>query len=92
MHLFLAAVERKVLAQLPRFPSGARLRRRFSIVHPERERNTPQFLLEFFTNESTSLKVSDDQVITQAIKSLCAGPLHNHLVREQDKIVSELYE
>jgi hypothetical protein len=47
-HLFLAAVEREVPAQLPRFPGGARLKRRFSVVHSERERNTPQFLLEFF--------------------------------------------
>jgi hypothetical protein len=54
MHLFLAAVERKVLAQLPRFLGGARLRRRFSIMHLERERNTPQFLSEVFTNEITS--------------------------------------
>jgi hypothetical protein len=37
-------------------------------------------------------KVSDDQVITQAIKAPCAGPLHSHLVREQSKIVTELYE
>jgi hypothetical protein len=37
-------------------------------------------------------EVSDDQVITQAIKALRAGPLHSHLVRERPKIVSELYE
>jgi hypothetical protein len=36
--------------------------------------------------------VLDDQVITQAIKALRAGPLHNHLVREWPKIVPELYE
>jgi hypothetical protein len=39
-----------------------------------------------------ALELSDDQVIAQAIKALCAGPLHSHLVREQPKIVSELYE
>jgi hypothetical protein len=37
-------------------------------------------------------KVSDDQVIVQAIKALWAGPLHSHLVREWPKIVMELYE
>jgi hypothetical protein len=36
--------------------------------------------------------VSDDQDIAQVIKSLRAGPLHNHLVRERPKIVVELYE
>jgi hypothetical protein len=35
--------------------------------------------------------VSDDQIITQAIKALRVGPLHNHLVREWPKIVPELY-
>jgi hypothetical protein len=37
-------------------------------------------------------KVLDDQVIAQAIKVLCAGPLHKHLVRKWPKIVPELYE
>jgi hypothetical protein len=36
--------------------------------------------------------VSDDQVITQAIKALMVRPLHNHLVREMPKTVSELCE
>jgi hypothetical protein len=36
--------------------------------------------------------VSDEQVIAQAVKALRAGPLHNHLVRERPKIVSELYD
>jgi hypothetical protein len=37
-------------------------------------------------------EVSDDQVIVQAIKALCVGPLHSHLVRERPKLVPELYE
>jgi hypothetical protein len=36
--------------------------------------------------------ISDDQVITQTIKALCARPLHSHLVRERPKTVVELYE
>jgi hypothetical protein len=36
--------------------------------------------------------VSDEQVIAQAIKALRIGPLHSHLVREQPKIVLELYD
>jgi hypothetical protein len=39
-----------------------------------------------------ALEVSDDQVIVQAIKALCAGPLYSHLVRERPKIVLELYK
>jgi hypothetical protein len=37
-------------------------------------------------------EVSDDQVITQAIKALRVGPLHSHLVRERPKTVPEPYE
>jgi hypothetical protein len=92
MHLFLAAVETKVLAQLPRFPGRARPRRRFSIMHPERERTLPNFYRRFLQMKSQAPEVSDNQVITQAIKALRAGPLHNHLVRERPKIVPELYE
>jgi hypothetical protein len=39
-----------------------------------------------------ALEVYDDQVIVHAIKDLCTGHLHNHLVRDRPKIVSELYE
>jgi hypothetical protein len=42
--------------------------------------------------KAQTLEVSDDQVITQAIKALRAGPLHSHLVIEWPKTVSELYE
>jgi hypothetical protein len=42
--------------------------------------------------KAQALEVSDDQVITQAIKALRAGPLHSHLVRQQPKAVAELYE
>jgi hypothetical protein len=37
-------------------------------------------------------KISDDQVITQAIKARCAGLLHSNLVRERPKTVPGLYE
>jgi hypothetical protein len=36
--------------------------------------------------------VSDEQVITQAIKAIRAGPLHSQLVRERPKTVPELYD
>jgi hypothetical protein len=42
--------------------------------------------------KAQALKVSDDQVIAQAIKALCAGPLRSHLVRGWSKIVLEHYE
>jgi hypothetical protein len=42
--------------------------------------------------KAQALEVSNDQIIAQAIKALRTGPLHSHLVREQPKTVSELYE
>jgi hypothetical protein len=42
--------------------------------------------------KAQALEVSDDQVIAQAIKALRVGPLQSHPVREQPKIVLELYE
>jgi hypothetical protein len=61
-------------------------------VCSERERDTPQFLPEFFAAEGPSSGSIDDQVISQDIKAMCAGPLHSHLVREHPKTVLKLYE
>jgi hypothetical protein len=59
----------------------------------QREKETlPNFYQRFLQMKARAPDVSDDQVIAQAIKALRAGPLHNHLVREQLKTVSELYE
>jgi hypothetical protein len=47
----------------------------------QREKETlPNFCWRFLHMKAQALEVSDDQVITQAIKALCVGPLHNHLV------------
>jgi hypothetical protein len=50
------------------------------------------FYQRFLQLKAQTSKVSDDQVIDHAIKALRTGPLHYHLVREQLKIVLELYE
>jgi hypothetical protein len=44
MHLLLTMAQRKVPAQFLGLPSGARHRRRFSILHSARKRNSAQFL------------------------------------------------
>jgi hypothetical protein len=59
----------------------------------QREKETlPNFYRRFLQLKAQALKVLDEQVIAQAINALRAGPLHSHLVREQPKIVSALYE
>jgi hypothetical protein len=59
----------------------------------QREKETlPNFYRRFLQLKAQALKVSDDQVIAQAINALRTGSLHNHLVREWPKTVLELYE
>jgi hypothetical protein len=52
----------------------------------------PNFYIRFLQLKAQALEVSDNQVIAQARKALCVGPLHSHLVRERPKSVAELYE
>jgi hypothetical protein len=59
----------------------------------QREKETlPNFYWRFLQLKAQAPEVSDEQVITQAIKAVHAGPLHSHLVRERPKTVPELYE
>jgi hypothetical protein len=59
----------------------------------QREKETLlNYYRKFLQMKAQALKVSDDQVIAQAIKALCAGPLRSHLVRGWSKIVLEHYE
>jgi hypothetical protein len=56
------------------------------------ERETlSDFFGRFLRLKVQALEVSYEQVITQAIKALCMGQLHNHLVRERPKTLEELY-
>jgi hypothetical protein len=59
----------------------------------QREKETvPNFYRRFLQMKAQASNVSDDQVIVQAMKALCAGPLYSHLVQERPKTVPELYE
>jgi hypothetical protein len=49
-------------------------------------------LWRFLHLKAQALEVSDDQVITQAIKELHAGYLHSYLVREHLKTLEESYD
>jgi hypothetical protein len=59
----------------------------------QREKETlPNFYRRFLQLKAQALEVSNDKVITQAIKALCVRPLHSHLVGERPKTVPKLYE
>jgi hypothetical protein len=63
------------------------------LPYAQREKATlPNFYQRFLQLKAQALEVSDDQVISQAIKALQVEPLRNHLVTERPKIVPELYE
>jgi hypothetical protein len=63
------------------------------LSYVQREKETlPNFYWRFLQLKAQAPEVSDEQVIAQAIDALRVGPLHNHLVREWFKTVSELYE
>jgi hypothetical protein len=64
-----------------------------SCTQREKERESlPDFYRRFLQLKAQAPEVSDEQVITQAIKALRVGPLHYHLVIERPKIVIELYD
>jgi hypothetical protein len=52
----------------------------------------PDFFHRFLRLKVQAPKVSDEQAITQAIKALCTGQLHSHLVKEHPKMLEGLYE
>jgi hypothetical protein len=59
--------------------------------HYERE-TLSDFFWRFLRLNAQASEVSDKQVITQAIKALCACQLHSHLVRDHPKTLEELYD
>jgi hypothetical protein len=52
----------------------------------------PNFYRWFLQLKAQALKVSNDQINAQAIKSMHSRPLHSHMVRERPKRVAKLYE
>jgi hypothetical protein len=92
MHSFLTITQRKDHSQLSGVPSGARYGRRFLSCAQREKETPPNFYQMFLQLKAQAPKVSDNQVIAQAIKALRAGPLHSHLVMERAKTMSELYK
>jgi hypothetical protein len=83
-------LKEKFLLNFQEFQAELNIREDFlSCAHYEKE-TLPYFYWRFLQLKAEALKVSDDQVIAQAIKALCVRPLHNHLVRERLRTVVEL--
>jgi hypothetical protein len=50
------------------------------------------FFCRFLQLKTQAPEVSDEQAMTQAIKALCVGQLHSHLVRERLRTLEEMYD
>jgi hypothetical protein len=62
-----------------------------SCAQDEKE-SLPDFCRKFLRLKAQASEVSDEQVLTQAIKALHVGQLHNHLTRERPRMFEELYD
>jgi hypothetical protein len=80
------------IKQLLGFSSRRQYRRRFFSCQQYERETLPDFFCGFLRLKAQALQVSDEQAITQAIKALRAGQLHNHLVKEHPNMLEEFYE
>jgi hypothetical protein len=85
-------LKEKFLLNFQGFHAELNMEEDFLSCAPREKETLPNFYQRFLQLKAQASEVSDKQVIAQAINALCAGPLHNHLVREQTKTVLELYE
>jgi hypothetical protein len=86
----LDASERKVLVNFQGFQQTS-VQRKIFFSYQQYERETlPDIFRRFLQLKAQASEVSDEKSITQAIKALRAGQLHNHLVRERPQTLEEL--
>jgi UDP-2,3-diacylglucosamine pyrophosphatase LpxH len=92
MHIVPTTFEREVHVEFSRVPRKLSTVEDFLSCAQYENETLPNFYRRFLQLKAQASKVFDDQVIAQAIKALCVGHLHSHLVRERPKTVVELYE
>jgi hypothetical protein len=88
----MAAAKRQDLLNFQGFQAELNTQEDFLSCAQREKETLPTFYRRFLQLKAQAPEVSDEQVITQAIKAPRAGPFHSHFVREQHKIVSELYD
>jgi hypothetical protein len=88
----MAAAKDKILLNFQGFQEELDIEEDFLSCTQREKEILPKFYRRFLQLKAQAPEVSDEQVIAQAIKALRAGLLHSHLVREQPKTVSELYD
>jgi hypothetical protein len=88
----MAAAEGKFMLNFEGFQAELSTEEDFLLCLQYQKETLPNFYCRVLQMKAQPSKVSDDQVIAQAIKALRARPLHSHLVCEKLKTIAELYE
>jgi hypothetical protein len=88
MHILMAAAEGKFVLNFEGFHAELSTEEDFLLCLQYQKETLHNFYCQVLQMKVQALEVSDDQVIAQAIKSLWAGPLHNHLVCEKLKTIA----
>jgi hypothetical protein len=76
-----AQLKEKFLVNFHGFQADLSMEEDFFSCQPYEIETLPDFFRRFLHLKAQAPEVSDEQTITQAIKGLCAGQLHSHLVR-----------
>jgi hypothetical protein len=86
----LDASERKVLVNFQGFQADVSTEEDFFFYQQYERETLPDIFCRFLQLKAQASEVSDEKSITQAIKALRAGQLHNHLVMERPQTLEEL--
>jgi hypothetical protein len=86
----LDASERKVLVNFQGFQADVSIEEDFFSYQQYERETLPDIFRRFLQLKAQASEVSDEKSITEAIKALRAGQLHNHLVRERPQTLEEL--
>jgi hypothetical protein len=88
----MAQLKEKFLVNLKGFQADLSTEEDFFSCQQYGREILPYFFRKFLQLKAQAPEVLDEQAITQAIIALCVGQLHNHLVRERQRTLEELYE
>jgi hypothetical protein len=88
----LGQLKEKFLVNFQGFQTKLSTEEDFLSCQPYERETLSDFFRRFFHLKAQAPEVSNDQVITQALKALRVGQLHNYLVREHPKTHEESYD
>jgi hypothetical protein len=82
------SIKEKFMVNFQGFQSDLSMEEDFFLCQQYKRETLPDFFCRFLRLKVQALEVSDEQ----AIKVLCIGQLHSHLVRQRSRTLEELYQ